>query len=180
LLIDHYKYYTAIFYYYKDILSILLIYILHFLSLQSILWIWIIFPLCRHLPIHQHIHRKAICLRLSLLLHDYCLFGCVVCFPTESRLESPPRIFPISRRFSAFPHHLCHTFFQQPHCVCESVLAVYLTCLLVGLRQPVHRQSGVGISRRGWQTKQATKHVSIHTPLCAERGGKKGCEWVLG
>lgn len=56
------------------------------------------------------------------------------------------------------------------------VLAVYLTCLLVGLRQPAHkhaetvgqRYSGTGV-QWDWQTvKQTTKHVSIHMPLgCA-------------
>lgn len=71
--------------------------------------------------------------------------------------------------------------------VCESVLAVYLTCLLVGLRQPTHRHPAKS-ELKGGLTKQATKHVSIHMPLCATGGGTDtgmGCGlswsfWELG
>jgi len=75
--------------------------------------------------------------------------------PNRATRVASPNIRPFP---ASFPHHLCHTFFQQPHCmcvcacVCESVLAVYLTCLLVGLRQPVHRQAEKGLMGR--QTEQ--------------------------
>lgn len=54
-------------------------------------------------------------------------------------------------------------------CLCmRPVLAVYLTCLLVGLRQPAHRHAETWVQWDRQTVKQTTKHVSIHMPLgCA-------------
>lgn len=102
--------------------------------------------------------------------------------PNRATRVASPNIRPFP---ASFPHHLCHTFFQQPHCmrVCVCVCVWVCPCGVFNLSAcwittTSPQTGGEGAYGMANRTKRATKHVSIHTPLCAKGGGPMGCGWL--